>query len=216
MKKKERPDIDPLWIKEEVWKLIPNTDGLYEASSFGKIRRVGAMVVFRNGWKRYFPGHELKLQLCCDSRQKRKPRNACDMCIKGRRVRCLVAHCVASAFLGMPFQPADVPTKEKATVNHIDENPLNDHVDNLEWVSWGDNVAKYKWNHAKRVVVLTKETGDLKLFTTGHEASLYMGKTKYYIAEKLKRKEFETDKFAWFIGFVPGSKQKGDIWTTLE
>jgi hypothetical protein len=44
----------------------------------------------------------------------------------------LVARAVAITFLGDP--------PEGFTVNHIDGNRLNNHIDNLEWLSLADNI----------------------------------------------------------------------------
>ena len=51
----------------------------------------------------------------------------------------LVHRLVASAFLINPY--------DYETVNHIDENKLNNHVDNLEWCSLKMNNEKYNNNH---------------------------------------------------------------------
>lgn len=51
------------------------------------------------------------------------------------------------------------PNHENLTVNHIDENPLNNHIDNLEWMSLTENI---RYSQAGKTYVgdpdsLTKE-----------------------------------------------------------
>lgn len=207
--------INQSWLENETWKTIPNTNGLYEASSFGNVRRVGGVVCSAKGIKRFVKGRLLKEQIVHNNRKDAKPRRIYDLCVGGKRKRILASHCVALAFLGMPPRCLDDPSNY-ISVNHIDENPFNDRVDNLEWIPLGENISKYKLNHSKQVVVLVKKTGELRRFMTGHDASRFMGKNETYIAEKLKRNQFETDNFAWFIGFNPGSKNKEEKWITNE
>lgn len=46
---------------------------------------------------------------------------------------------VAEAFLPNP--------NNYDTINHIDENKMNNNVENLEWCSRRENILKYKENH---------------------------------------------------------------------
>ena len=49
----------------------------------------------------------------------------------------------------------NVDRKKYNIVNHIDENPLNNHINNLEWCTAGENSKKY-WEN--------KSVNQLKLF----------------------------------------------------
>lgn len=51
------------------------------------------------------------------------------------------------------------PDHENLTVNHIDENTLNNHIDNLEWMSISENIRYSKANksYVGNPDVLTKE-----------------------------------------------------------
>jgi hypothetical protein len=91
----------------EEWRPIPRAPG-YEASSLGRIRRVG---------------HEpLKPRLT------RKGRQIVDVVADGRPNRTVEVHClVADAFHG--------PRPPGMTVDHCDDDPANNRPVNLEYVT---------------------------------------------------------------------------------
>lgn len=99
------------------WKPINGYEGLYEVSETGLVRSL------RHGKKRILsPGKTgdgyLMVGLCRD----------------GKRTGLLIHRLVAEAFLP---NPRGLPT-----VNHRDENKLNNEVSNLEWLTMADN-ARY-------------------------------------------------------------------------
>ena len=110
---------------KEEWRQIRNYEGVYEVSSFGRIRSVGrAMVIpFKDGRiaHRFVRGKIIKplvgksnpYQYVCLSRVGQKM----------KRVR--VHKLVAEAFLPNP--------SGFKVINHKDENPINNEVSNLEW-----------------------------------------------------------------------------------
>ena len=112
---------------DEIWKDIPQYEGIYQASNYGNIRTVEGKTTFTNkhGIRRWKSrvlkggGNEItgkKVSLWKDGKQK-------DF---------LVARLVAITFLGNP--------PKNYTVNHKDGNSLNNKIDNLEWLSLGDNI----------------------------------------------------------------------------
>ena len=112
----------------EIWKDIPNYEGIYQASTFGNIRTVDNKVTYsaKHG-ERHWKSRILK--------------GRGNNVITGKRVNLwkdkkgkdwLVARLIAMTFLGEP--------KERMTVKHIDGNRMNNKIENLEWLSLADNI----------------------------------------------------------------------------
>lgn len=98
---------------QEQWKAIPGYEGLYEASTLGKIRsvyryrRVLKPMISSTGYERV------------------------DLFNNKKRKQYFVHRLVAMTFIPNP--------EGKPIVNHMDESKTNNHVDNLEWVTHIEN-----------------------------------------------------------------------------
>ena len=66
-------------------------------------------------------------------------------------------------------------SKDKNIVNHIDQNKLNNHYKNLEWVSVKDNVRYSMGKSVNQVDLITNEI--IKTFDTISDANKFMNKT---------------------------------------
>lgn len=109
----------------ETWTWVVGFKGLYEVSSFGKIRRtVGPWSKFAEGKIREPSTHN--------------GYNRYNLCKNGKVTSFQGGRIVLYAFVGAP------PSK-KYQANHIDYNPLNDRLDNLEWTTPRENIL-HSWN----------------------------------------------------------------------
>lgn len=131
---------------EEIWKEIEGYEGLYEVSNLGRVRSLGRFVD-NNGGKEWRKGRILKLHKCGRDKKRRDIRLSKD----GNHFAIQVSVLVAKSFIPIPehlkhligqYWPNGRP---KLEVNHIDENPTNNCVDNLEWCD-----GKYNANFGTR------------------------------------------------------------------
>ncbi|GAA4391717.1 NUMOD4 domain-containing protein [Hymenobacter koreensis] len=111
---------------EELWKDIPGYDGVYQVSTFGRIRsfskvnaRDGRLHIRRPGLTNGY------YKVCLYD--------------KHSKVKAISVHkLVATAFIP---NPNDYPV-----INHIDCNKLNNNINNLEWCT-----RKHNTQHAVRM-----------------------------------------------------------------
>ena len=99
----------------EIWKDIPEWEGLYQVSNLGRVKNVK-----RNKVKVLDTNNAgyLRVQLCDNDRRKRY------------FIHRLVAHVFVSGYF------------DGAQVNHIDMDRTNNCADNLEWVTPSENQKK--------------------------------------------------------------------------
>lgn len=111
----------------EEWRPVVGYEGLYEVSSYGRVKSL-CKYDSRNRFR-----DERILKLCADRLGYLKV----GLCSNDKKKKYLVHRLVAQAFIP---NPNNLPQ-----VNHRDENPSNDNVDNLEWCD-----AKYNSNYGTR------------------------------------------------------------------
>ena len=101
----------------EIWKEIEGYEGLYEVSNTGKVRSLD----------RYTTGNRNRLLKGKELRQRKNELNYCfvNLCKDGVPKNTRVHRLVAQAFIPNP--------EDKPYINNKDANPMNNHVDNLEW-----------------------------------------------------------------------------------
>lgn len=120
---------------QEIWKSVHNYEGYYEVSNLGRVRSVDRIIFRKNGTKLPLKSHILPQQQYYGNSI--IPRLRVNLCKNGVNKVFNVHRLVAEAFIP---NPNNLPQ-----VNHKDENPLNNNVNNLEWC---DNV--YNHNYGTR------------------------------------------------------------------
>ena len=165
-------------LDQEQWRDIPNYTGIYQASNLGRIRTAPGKTTesIRHGTRKW---------------KKRVLKNRGETPQTGYRVSLwknktatdyLVARLVAMSWHGNPG--------EEMTVNHIDGNRLNNRIENLEWLTIGDNIR-----HAfatglmptEKPVVLLDENKRPIYFQSQSAASRWLGKNNQFINQHLQR-----------------------------
>ena len=112
-------------MKNEVWKDIPNYEGIYKASNFGRIKMVKRTLIDSLGKKINKKEHILK------------PRTGnryymIALYKNGKREDLLLHRVIAQTFIPNP--------ENKPFVNHKDENCFNNCSDNLMWCTQKENM----------------------------------------------------------------------------
>lgn len=123
-------------ITEEIWKDIPGYEGIYQASSLGRIKACARIITYING--KIIHRKEKILSLIKSYGQY----YTIGLQKSGKHKTYNVHHLIALTFID---NPENLPC-----VNHKDEDKYNNRVDNLEWCSYSYN-TKYNNNMRKKI-----------------------------------------------------------------
>lgn len=173
--------------QKEMWKDIPNYEGIYQASTFGRIRTCEGKTTYtkRHGIRHW------KQRILKPKGETYKTGYRVTLWKNGKSKDWLVHRLIATTFFG----------ESGLTVNHIDGNRFNNHIDNLEWCTLGDNIRKgfemdlYPTN--KKVVITNKKTNEKTFFRSLQLASIFIKRNHGYLSYQIKKNIFENDNFKW-------------------
>lgn len=163
------------------WKDIPGYEGIYQASTDGRIRTCEGKVTtsVRHGI-RHWKQRELRQHYT--KRGQGKHDDARVTLWKDKKPH----YHLTSRLIAMTWCDGYSPGM---TVNHIDGNPRNNRSDNLEWVSLAENIRKgfegglFPQNHC----VVVEPDGSEKHFRSYAEASRYLGRNSGYVSNLLAK-----------------------------
>lgn len=172
-------------IMEEIWKKYKDT--VYEVSTYGRVRntRTGNILHEQNVYRGVYKSVHLWL-------------NGKDTYLRVHRL-------VAETFIPNP--------ENKRTVNHIDCDPSNNRVDNLEWSTdkeqyeYGKSLGhqsaflKQQHNQQRRKIKATNiKTKEEILFDSTQEAYRYFGTKNFFKVLKGLRKQAHGYTFEYLKG----------------
>ena len=166
----------------EQWKDIPGFEGLYQASTQGRIRTCEGKITSNARYSRRI----WKQRILKQKYQRRKTGKGADAKVSlwkdGRERTYLVSRLVALTWRN--------DYVEGLTVNHIDGDPMNNCAENLEWVTRAENIQKAFSEHlysTQNPVSLIDATGRKTEFRSMASASRYLGKNDGYISGLLSK-----------------------------
>lgn len=160
-------------LEDEIWKDIPNYEGYYQVSNYGRVKSLPRWIIYSDGRKYFYDGVLLK--------QKHDHGGYCgvELTINSNLETFKVHRLVAQMFIP---NPNNLPE-----VNHKDENKDNNCVDNLEWC---DNY--YNNHYGTRLErindIMIKTRGKPVIFT-----KISTGEQFYYPAVNIGVKELNLD-----------------------
>jgi hypothetical protein len=124
----------------EIWKDIPDYEGLYQVSNYGNVKSLDQKKIDKRGRKRFRAGKILK-------KQKGTIKYFYVFLSKKGKVKSYLVHyLVAMVFLGY------VKKNKKIVIDHIDNNPCNNNVKNLQIISNRENTTKDQKNTSSKYV----------------------------------------------------------------
>ena len=178
-------------MKEEVWKDIEGYEGYYQISNMGRVKSL-ERTVWNKGRGCYITVSE----------KIRKGRDNgygylyVGLSKDGKVKQCRINRLVSQAFIP---NPNNLPE-----VNHKDENPKNNRVENLEWcdrsynVNYGTRNKKAAEKTSKPVFSVDKDSGLIMWWASIHEAERCTGINRGNIWSCLKGRQKSAGNHIWF------------------
>ena len=155
---------------QEVWRIYPKIPFI-EASNLGGVRTIDHWVTYRNGRRQLYKGHVLKQYL------KNNGYLQVNVQMNGKQVNLLVHRVVVASHLP---NPDNLPE-----VNHKDNNPTNNRLENLEYCTHKYNMAyREKCGVSAKeatkelrcpVIAINPETSEIFYFESQMEAERQLG-----------------------------------------
>lgn len=138
-------------MEKEVWKPIPNYEGLYEVSSLGRVKSIKKNKILKNS---VYKNEYSNVGVFKDNIRKTK------------RVHQLVAE----VFLN------HVPCGMKLVIDHINGNVLDNRVENLQIVSQRENISKMNGKFSSKYIGVSWDSNSNKW-----KAMIYFNGKQYHL-----------------------------------
>ncbi|QBO37434.1 HNH endonuclease [Periweissella cryptocerci] len=176
---------------KEIWKSVPDFEGLYEVSNLGRIKSPEGKIT-----ESRFHGERRWKERIIKQKTDKKGYKRVSLYKDKTQHTFLVHRIVAKTFLG-------TSPKGKEIINHIDGNPSNNVVDNLEWIDYVGNLRHAFENglnkSEKQIVLVNVQTNIATVFRNMRLASEFLGKNHGYISAALNRKQAEIEGYMVFV-----------------
>lgn len=171
------------------WKDIPNYEHIYQASADGQIRTAPGKVTHNS----LHPVRHWKVRVL-KQKTDRGGYKRVGLWKDLKEKDWLVHRLIAETFIPK--------VSGKELINHIDGNPSNNHVSNLEWCTYAENLFHARMHHLNcegiEIVLVNERTRKSKYFLSLAEASKYIGRNPGYLSDKFKRHSYKVDGYMVF------------------
>ena len=174
----------------EEWKNVEGYEDIYEVSDFGRVRTACGKTTESS-----LHGTRLWKQRVLKQKTDKNGYKRVSLWKDKSDSTFLVHRLVAIAFLEKP--------EGKDCINHIDGNPSNNYLENLEWCDHTENlIHAFETGLNKNpdpIILFNTNTGKTIHFRSKSEASQYLGRSKGYISAVLNKGKGEVDEYDVFI-----------------
>lgn len=147
----------------EIWKDIVGYEGIYQISNFGRVKSL-------KGNEKFLKPRKNKLGYLLVA-----------LCKSGKRKESYIHRLVAMMFIKNPLN--------KPYINHIDCNPSNNNMNNLEWCTAKENMeyaSKLERMHNTPLIAINLITGEQTYFNSQNEAGRQLNLDRRNICSVLK------------------------------
>ena len=160
-------------MKNEVWKDIKGYEGLYQVSSFGRVRSLTRKLINKKGVEYTVYSRYLSAGINQGYKQ-------VVLCKEGKRKTCRLGRLVAEAFIPNPL---NLPQ-----VNHINEIKTDNRAINLEWCS-----SKYNCNYGSHIENIQKNRNIQSFIKNKSKAIIQLTLDGEYVKQYSSIKEAAED-----------------------
>lgn len=175
---------------EEKWMSVAGFEGIYEVSSLGRVRTSKGKTTHSK-----LHGERVWKQRILKQKTDKSGYKRVDLWKNKKPTTFLVHRLVAIAYIEKP--------KGKECINHIDANPSNNYVTNLEWCNHAENLLHAYDKRLNKtpdsIILRNTNTGELKYFYSKAEASKSLGRNHGFLSRILKEGVPEVDEYEVYI-----------------
>lgn len=167
---------------EEIWKDVPNYEGIYQISNYGRVKSFRA---YNSYTKKYY-----KREKILNTKIDTNGYYVVSLCNKNQKYF-RIHRLVAKVFIPNP--------NNYPIINHKDENKLNNRVDNLEWCtySYNNSYGTRNKNISKPILQYDLDGNFLNEYCSINEASRKLNINHSSIIFALQGKSKQSHGYIW-------------------